>query len=244
MIRRRRRAPRAPLSLVTALLTCAVVAGAGLLATGLAVGVATPAAAASQELGSCRFHLPRNTWTIAYGVYTGSLPSKVKFLPSHGSHNIKRVEVTVPKKDVPLFLVMTAYDPVEWDLHITPGTNIAGVLVMGYHNQVVRNLPTNVPLGFSTRNDGAGDQCPREARYAYGSGDDYSNLYALIGDEFSRKINEFHGRYGAECLPKGCVVTKPAPKGIWNILLGPTPKPEDKPAADAPPLRASARLVE
>lgn len=201
--------------------------------------------AAADDLGSCRFHLSRSTWTIAYGAYEGSLPSSIRLPPSHHSANrLRRIEVTVPKKDVPLFLILTAYESVEWDLKIEPGAQIAAVLAMGYYAQFVRNLPERVPYGFSTRSDGAGDECPKTPIYAYGSGDDYSKLTTLISDEFSRKVNQFHGNYGAECLPKGCVaMRKPKPRGFWNTIFW-APTKAEPPPAGGPPLRASTRLLD
>lgn len=208
------------------------------LVTAIALLTLTAGAAAAEDLGSCRFHLPPETKTIVYGVYTGGLRSTLRLVDE--GHQIKRVEVRVPKKDVPLFVVLTAYDPVEWDLKIDDGASIAGVLVMGFHHQAVSNLPPDIRVGFTTRLSGPGSECPKPL-YAYGrGGEDYQKLTRLLSNEFSRSVDEFYGSYGADCLYKGCVVSAPRQRTFWQALFGSGSAVAARPQF---PVQASTRII-
>lgn len=195
-------------------------------------------AAVAEDLGTCRFRMPRETHTIVFGVYAGSLTSGIGL--DGETHRVRRMVVRVPKKDVPLFLVMTAYDPVEWDLAIDPGAEIAAVLVMGYHNQAIRNLPESVPHGFSTYKSGPGEDCPK-ATYAYGKGAEFAKLRQLLSNEFSREVDEFHARPGAPCLYPGCSVPEPPATSFWRTLFGSST--DVQPKTPEPPIRATTRIL-
>jgi hypothetical protein len=184
-------------------------------------------AAQAQQLGSCNFHMPKETRTIVYGAYQGGLDSAVKLVDREGSGKVGRVEVKVPKTDEPLFLVMTAYRPVEWDLQIENGARIAGLLVMGYYEQVVKNLPEQVQFGFSTIQNGHGLRCPKPILAHDRSSAEYVQLTDMLSSEFSRRVNAFYGDYQALCLYRGCTVTKPPSRSMWSALF----------ASDAEPAR-------
>ena len=209
------------------------------LAVGLAFLALTATTAAAEDLGSCRFHLPRDAKTIVYGVYTGGLRSSLRLVDE--GHQIKRVEVRVPKKDEPLFVVLSAYDPVEWDLKIDDGAVIAGILIMGFHHQAVRNLPPEVRFGFTTRLSGPGSECPKPL-YAYSRGSEhYHELTRLLSDEFSRSVDEFYGSYGADCLYKRCTPSTPPQRSFWQSLFGGAPAEVTKREY---PIQASTRIIQ
>ena len=183
--------------------------------------------------------MPRETHTIVFGTYGAPLGSSLVL--EGEDHKVRRIVVRIPKKDVPVFVVVTAYDPVEWELIPDLGAEIAGLLAMGYHNQVVRNLPEHVPFGFSTYKSGPGTECPK-AVYAYGKGAQLDELRKLLNLEFSLSIDEFYPANGAECLYKGCQLSQPVRPGFWQSLFGGSAA--TNPAGPPPPpLRASARVV-
>jgi hypothetical protein len=189
----------------------------------------------AQDLGSCRFHLPRDAKTIVYGLYGAPHASNVAMAGE--THRVRRAYLRVPKADRPVFIVLTAYDPVEWYLLIDEGADVAGALVMGYHNQAIRNLPSHVPHAFSIFRTGRGEDCPKPI-YAYGRGNDFSRLKTLLGNEFSRTVDEAHFGGGRDCLyPKCLEALAEANPGFWSRLWGKSPPP--KPVW---PLRASAAV--
>jgi hypothetical protein len=205
------------------------------LCVGLLVGLCCVVTSAhAQDIGTCRFRLPRNTPTLVYGVYQGGLSTSLRFVGSQ--QPIMRVEVRVPKSEAPTFLVLMAYSPVLWDLRFDQGSSLAGVLAMGYHDQALLNVPDNVAHGFSTYQGSIGADCPR-AVLTYGrGGDDFRQLSRLLSQEFSSGIDEFYGKYSAECLYKNCQPQSVSPRlSFFAHVFG---------AADnGAPIPANARLV-
>jgi hypothetical protein len=205
------------------------------LSAGFLVGTCLAATSAhAQDVGTCRFRLPRNTPSLVYGVYQGGLATPLRFVGSN--EPIMRVEVRVPKSESPIFLVVTAYNPVLWDLRFEPGASLAGVLAMGYHDQALLNMPDNVAHGFSTYQGTVGADCPR-AITAYARGDrDFQHLSRMLNQEFSSGIDEFYGKYTAKCLYKNCEPQSVSPpRGFFARVFG----PDDKGA----PIPVNARLV-
>ena len=177
--------------------------------------------AKADDVPGCFMQIPRDAHTIGFGVYTGGEKSPVSVSTSTKT---KQVTVTIPKGEHSNFIILSAYEPVYWNLAIEDGAEISGIIVLGYHSQAVGNVPPFVPVGFSTRDDGRGNDCP-EPMDVYGKGADYSRLETLISDEFGKQIDEFYGDYGADCLPKGsCKAVSPsAESGFWSSLFGSSP---------------------
>jgi hypothetical protein len=202
---------------------------------GFLVGLCVVGASANaQDVGTCRFRLPRNTPSLVYGVYQGGLSTPLRFVGSQ--HPIMRVEVRVPKTETPLFLVVMAYEPVLWDLRFDHGASLAGVLGMGYHDQAILNMPDNVAHGFSTHQGNIGADCPR-AIQTYGRGDgDFVRLGRMLNQEFSSGIDEFYGKYSADCLYKNCEPQSVSPRrSFFAQIFGPADK--------GLPIPANAKLI-
>jgi hypothetical protein len=188
----------------------------------------------AQDVGTCRFRLPRNTPTLVYGVYQGGLATPLRFVGSQ--QPIMRVEVRVPKSEAPTFLVLMAYNPVLWDLRLDQDALLAGVLVMGYHDQALLNMPENVAHGFTTYQETVGADCPRAIQTYGRGGDDFRNLGRMLNQEFSSGIDEFYGKYTAKCLYKNCEPQSVSPpRGFLARVFG----PDDT----GVPIPANARLV-
>jgi hypothetical protein len=188
----------------------------------------------AQDLGTCRFRLPRNTPTLVYGVYQGRLTTPLRFVGSQQA--VMRVEVRVPKSETPIFLVLTAYNSVLWDLRLDPGATLAGVLAMGYHDQAILNMPDSVAHGFSTYQETVGADCPMPIFTYERGGNDFAKLGRMLNQEFSSGIDEFYGKYSADCLYKNCVPETASPRrSFFAELFGPADK--------GAPIPANAKLV-
>lgn len=186
--------------------------------------IASAPSLAAQGLGNCRFKIPSDAKLIGYGVYEGSLRTNLK-VETHGNR-LRAVRTFLGKQDGPVFLVLTSYEPVVWDIVAEPGQRIAGVLAMGYYAQVVANVPKGVPMAFSTHEDGTGLDCPKPL-YLYGMKDPkFEQLQASLQGRLGRSMSDFHGSYGAECLPRGCnakalpVTGDAAKPGFWGWFFG------------------------
>ncbi len=223
-------------------LACLCLALLGLVATmGSATAQSPPAVklGPAGDLGSCGVYLPPKTVTIVYDTYGGGLPSKYRLLDEPNSY-LGRTEITVPKKDAPLFLVLAAYSATEWDLNIQPGAQIAEILVLGYHHQIVSHVPPKTEVGFSIFVGGTGRDCPKGVYWS--DHDLASKLRPMLNVRFSRRIDEYYRSSSEECVKAGCLGFSKAVKpsgSFWSRLFGSTATaaPEAKDS-----VRASASL--
>ena len=212
----------------------------GLVATMGSTAAQSPPAVKAGDLGSCSVFLRPNTTTIVYDTYGGGLPSKYRLLDEPTSY-LGRTQITVPKKDSPLFLVLVSYSATEWDLNIQPGAQIKEILVLGYHHQIVSHVPPNMEVGFSIYVGGAGRGCPNGVYWT--EGDLRSKLKPMLNGRFSRRIDEYYSSSSQECVKAGCLGFSKAvkePEGsFWSRLFG-SKAPAAPETADS--VRASASL--
>ena len=145
-------------------------------------------------LRGCSFvGLPESARIHAVGVYTGSLPTDIVLDGS--SHTTRRVDVVVTEREAPVFLVLSSYEPVVWQVGIVPGGRLLGVLVTGYDTQGLIGIPRGLPhLITSFRRPIPG--CPRSGAYAYDSDkSEFASYRDSIAAMTGRDIDVFHGNY-------------------------------------------------
>jgi hypothetical protein len=202
-------------------------------------GGSKPASRESGRLGSV-FLQPKTT-TIVYDTYGGGLTSKYRLLDEPNSY-LGRTEITVPKKDSPLFLVLVSYSATEWDMNIQPGAQIAEILVLGYHHQIVSHVPPKTEVGFSIYVGAAGNGCPKGIYWT--DHDLPSKLRPMLSGRFSRGIDEYYRSSSEECVKAGCLgfskEVKQQGGSFWSRLFG--SKAQAAPET-ADSVRASASLL-
>jgi hypothetical protein len=196
------------------------------------------------DLGSCRLRLPRDLTTIAYYTYGGSTTSKYRLFYEPQTH-LARQPVVIPKRDRPLFVVLVSYGPTEWDLRIEPEAEIAGVLVLGYRDQIISNLPKATSLGFSIFSGGHGQDCPTKSTW-WGDESLMKVLPPMLDFEFSHAPNEFYSSAFQDCRyflceRNGLVADKPKPS-FWNRIFS-RAAPAEVASRTDPLVRTSARLI-
>ena len=149
--------------------------------------LASSALVAIDQWKACGFPgLPADLEVHVIGVYKGTKELDVQ-LGQHG-HAVTEIEVIVDRTSRPLGLVLTAYDPVAWNVGLTPGANVAAVLVSGYEPQALLGLPRSVPHRVLSQGtsvgckvfSGTGPEREREIE---------PTVVALMG----QPITEFHG---------------------------------------------------
>jgi hypothetical protein len=90
-------------------------------------------------------------------------------------------------------LVLSAYDPVVWDLRQIPKRRLEGVVAYGHAAQAVVGVPKNVPVRFSAGRR-ADPRCG-SATYAYQGGQNLDKLAANVKQAIGRPIDKFYGEY-------------------------------------------------
>lgn len=86
--------------------------------------------------------LPSDYVAYAAGEYQGRQQGGV----SSNAHPTGRFEIVVNLPGRPVVLALGAYEPSIWNIRWASGTKVVGVLVSGYHTQMVFGLPQEVPV--------------------------------------------------------------------------------------------------
>jgi len=64
----------------------------------------------------------------------------------HGNGNrAKSIEIKVERRNKPIILALSAYEPTNWNITVAPGTAIEKIIVNGYHNQTVSGV-SGIPI--------------------------------------------------------------------------------------------------
>ncbi|MEG4804094.1 hypothetical protein QUB63_24165 [Microcoleus sp. ARI1-B5] len=62
-----------------------------------------------------------------------------------GATPTKRIEIKVERRNKPIILALSAYEPVNWNVTVEPGAVIEKIIVNGYHNQTVSGV-SRIPI--------------------------------------------------------------------------------------------------
>ncbi len=130
-------------------------------------------------------NLPESFEIHAVGTYQGREPLDIQL--DDTGHRVTRVPVIVNRPDTPIFLVLTAYNPVVWDVSWTEGTQIAGVLVSGYHGQALIGIDAEAPYEIGTHETGGGF----EFFFAHTT-DGLLELANRVEQELGHALDRFH----------------------------------------------------
>lgn len=79
----------------------------------------------------------------AGGAYSGH---KTNYQIDESGHMATVFDVAINSPDVPVALILGAYEPSIWNIKWTQDTKIAAVYAMGYHKQIVAGLASNTPV--------------------------------------------------------------------------------------------------
>lgn len=132
----------------------------------------------------------RGASIVAVGTYEGGLPTDI--LATDQGHVVRAVSIAAARSGPPLVLVMSAYDPVVWDLRRVPKSRIRAVFVSGYHVQSVAGSQGR-PVRITTYVE-PNPRCG-PPRYAYKGGAQLDALNAAVRDMLGRGIDRFTGGY-------------------------------------------------
>jgi len=135
--------------------------------------------------------LPSDFDVFHVGTYAGTSPAPQLVELDNSGHQVKKVDVLVNHPERPVVLVLTAYDPVIWNVAWAPGSVLAGAVVSGYHGQAIVGLPKSIPLVLSTYENRtrAGNGCPYF--YSYMANQDYPAIATKIAAITGRDVTRF-----------------------------------------------------
>ena len=81
---------------------------------------------------------------IGVGRYSGLISESIQLGDS--GHEVKSSPIVVNYPHRPVVLLLSAYDPTWWKVSLTPGTELKGVILSGYHTQAVTGISRDIPL--------------------------------------------------------------------------------------------------
>lgn len=132
--------------------------------------------------------LPDDFAVYAVGTYRGTAAVNVQLDDS--GHAVAQVDVVVNKTKRPVVLVLTAYDPVVWRVGRTNDTEIAAILVSGYHGQALIGVDKKTPYAISSCTEKGDFQC----FYAYGASRRLIAMNDAVKQLVGREIEHFYNK--------------------------------------------------
>lgn len=108
------------------------------------------AGSCTQQQPFCKFSdlkLPSDFSVFAAGE-SGGRP--LDFQIDQSGHDATQIDVLVNSSKKPVVLMLGAYEPTIWNIVWAPGTEIAAVMISGYHRQVVAGLKGGIPVLVDT----------------------------------------------------------------------------------------------
>lgn len=123
---------------------------------------------------------PENFIIYAGGAYSGK---ETDYQIDQSGHTATQFEVVVNSPNIPVALLLGAYEPSVWNIKWTSGTVILGVLVTGYHAQRVSGIADNMPVVNSSYQEGS------SCGYTYVQEDNISKINSLSNVVFGKSAD-------------------------------------------------------
>ncbi|MDH4259983.1 MAG: hypothetical protein OEW16_06710 [Gammaproteobacteria bacterium] len=113
------------------------------------------ASAQTAESATCSIadRLQGNLELHQVGSYGGTSELGAAIELDDSGHDVKKLDVLVNLPGKAIVLVLSAYDPVVWNVAWTPDTRIVGAVVSGYHGQAILGISKSIPLYMRTNLD-------------------------------------------------------------------------------------------
>jgi hypothetical protein len=140
--------------------------------------------------------LPREAEVYHVGTYAGTSSLGAQIELDNDGHEVRKTDVLVNLPNRSIVLVMTAYDPVVWNVAWTKGTRIVGAVVSGYHGQAVLGISKAVPLYRTTytdteRREDGGALTPCPYFYVYKQDETAERASAVIRSITGKPVTRF-----------------------------------------------------
>ncbi len=150
--------------------------------------------------GSCA--LAGDTPVAAFGAYEGRQMTRT--IIGKTPHETYIVPVTGPRAGPRRVLWLSAYEAVIWDFSLAPTNRIDAVVLSGYYDQAVMNLPAKIPVRFSSRSSEG--PCG-QIGYAYKGGPGLEKAALQFQQATSLAMGSFAGTYAVGALRLDAVLT-------------------------------------
>jgi hypothetical protein len=150
--------------------------------------------------------------TIA-GTFAGENPESsalaseaAAFARGNAVEWLSRIDVLVTETEAPVFLVLTSYDAVLWNIQTAPGVEIDGIVVSAYEGGAIANGVDARRTGFMGFRGAPSGKC-----YLKGA------AYQTLTPAFQQSMHKRFGRKASWLL------TEPPGTGVKAVLIGDVP---------------------
>jgi hypothetical protein len=131
---------------------------------------------------------------VAFGIYEGA--RKIGLRIGEADNATSLVSVSGSRSGENRILLLMAYEATIWDFSEAPTNRINAVIVSGYYDQAVANLPDTVPVIFADRERHVCGQ----PRYAYRGGHELEHAANAIERSTGQELASFNGIYSAHTI--------------------------------------------
>jgi hypothetical protein len=146
-------------------------------------------------------------------VYEDSLPDGRR--RQFREHALGTVAVPVAAPGRPVILLLTAYEPVLWQVAVAPGSRLTQVIACGYHTPQVQGVPDGVPVSIHSYDT------DRRGFYLPGSRSDQVQAFvAQVRATTGRAPRTVQYTYRATEIPVDGVRSLPLPVAAGNASAG------------------------
>lgn len=156
--------------------------------------------------GFADLKLPEQFSVFAAGAYSGR---KIAFQIDQSGHEGTQIDVAVNSPGRPVVLMLGAYEPTIWNIGRSPRTQIAAVLVGGYHRQAVAGLEQSTPL-LNSSYDNKGP-----CGYFYVTPDNLAPLNPLSERVFGRGVDMVYPATNGKVM-----IGEPLAAGVTLVTSG------------------------
>lgn len=91
-------------------------------------------------------NLPSNTEIYYLGVYESDKKNRAPRPAGLAGNRYGDVQVSISRKNAPILLVLTSYEPVRWVVNQYDSVNVVGVILSGYYKQSVEGIAETTPI--------------------------------------------------------------------------------------------------
>lgn len=138
---------------------------------------------------------------VAFGVYEGA--RNVGMRVGETDNETTLVSVTGSPIGGDRVLLLMSYEATIWDFTHAPTGRIKGVIVSGYYDQAVSNLPAEIPVAFAARSNTNRQRVCANLGYAYEGGPELDRVAEAVRRATGVEIAAFGGAYSAGSVSLG-----------------------------------------
>lgn len=153
-----------------------------------------------------------------YGVDAANISRRLSYPIDNSGNKAGQIDVIVNLPSQPVILILGHYNPAVWKIQMTEDTQIAGVIVYGYHRQEVAGLTADTPILINTF-----DKCREDDYYKNLINRNLSASKQLSEKLFGQKLDRWLGDINSDPSDRLYILGEPLEEDTILISSEDTP---------------------